>query len=525
MRGPLRKKVQAFRLFGCLVAVLAGCVLPAFPSNVCGRLDEKSVNGASVSSFRERTEAAVESLRMISEALKNNQTGIATGLVQQAQDSWCELQMTSEYFRLMAERQADLCQSRVTELIDRINVLYVNQKGLEATLGQLRADLAEAVLDDQLTSAELAKIQATIAENQRDLAERQRKLQELRDWWWVPGYGLYLAIRTAVDNDEARARSLVVDLDKLQGELSRNAAHVNGLRQLNARLETEAETAQWSGDSLNQMRDDLHGKLGTRKGAVVFFVEARSFWDQVRRIDLDSVGSTLSFIQELQRDLDSEVSVSLLGEEKQTLMEELDSFAAAIDTNKKFLFGEGFDLCPSDVPVSCGYGYALEDGFCWANCPPGFTLSGKVCIKPKEFVLTGNRQLGEYWELEVMKSDVASIRADYMNLEQEIQNTTDDYDREMMRENQQFLKEEVGLMTTQRGLNLCREVYKGRGGCEIRVDGWGWEATCPRNHAKLYPPRVRSYPPPPPSPPFCIPQCPPKMADLGSTCGRDFYAP
>jgi len=513
---------QAFRVLGFLVAALAWGASLAVPADTCERLDAKNLTTASNPSFHERTQEAVESLRQISASLRSDETQVAAGLVERAQSSWCELKRTSEYFRVMAERQADLCQSRVAELIDRINDLYQNQKALEKTLGQLQAEFAQAAKDDELTSAEIANLKTRIRENQRDLAERERKLQELRDWWWVPGYGLYLAIRAAVDNDEARAASLIVDLDLLSRDLGKNSASVAGLRELQVRLKTQAETASWSGDSLKQMREDLHGKVGARKGTVVFFVEARSFWDQVQRINLNNVGETLSFIQDLQKDLESEVSVSLLGEEKSSLLEELERFAAIIDDNQKFLFDDGLDLCPGESAVSCKQGYSLDDGFCWSECPQGFETRDKVCVKPPAFGLVGHG--GEqYEEMVHLKNELRRILQEMEELKRRyVSAPAREQDRIRRR---QADKNEEAHAIAQDGFNACQSVYEGQGTCVANADGMTWRPNCKANHVMLLHAMTRQFPPPPPTPPMCIPQCPSEMADLGSTCGRAFYPP
>ena len=53
----------------------------------------------------------------------------------------------------------------------------------------------------------------TLIEISGRMQERERKLKELTQWFWVPGYGQYLAVRTLADKDIESYKSEINSLN------------------------------------------------------------------------------------------------------------------------------------------------------------------------------------------------------------------------------------------------------------------------------------------------------------------------
>ena len=48
----------------------------------------------------------------------------------------------------------------------------------------------------------------------------EEKCEELKDWWWIPGYGTFLALRELVENNEVKARDARREMERYDGEMS-----------------------------------------------------------------------------------------------------------------------------------------------------------------------------------------------------------------------------------------------------------------------------------------------------------------
>ena len=42
----------------------------------------------------------------------------------------------------------------------------------------------------------------------------------MKDWWWIPGYGTFLALRELVENNEVKARDARREMERYDGEMS-----------------------------------------------------------------------------------------------------------------------------------------------------------------------------------------------------------------------------------------------------------------------------------------------------------------
>ena len=54
----------------------------------------------------------------------------------------------------------------------------------------------------------------------------EEKCKELKNWWWVPGYGTFLAVRELVQNNEAKARDERREMERYDGEMSRAESNI-----------------------------------------------------------------------------------------------------------------------------------------------------------------------------------------------------------------------------------------------------------------------------------------------------------
>ena len=56
--------------------------------------------------------------------------------------------------------------------------------------------------------------------------EAEEKFEEAKKWCWVPGYGLFLAVRELVENNEEKARDARREMERYDGEMNRAESNI-----------------------------------------------------------------------------------------------------------------------------------------------------------------------------------------------------------------------------------------------------------------------------------------------------------
>lgn len=251
-------------------------------------------------------------------------------------------------YRDLANREHQRCVVRAADLDIFVGNILQQKQRLDAQIGQLEADLAAATKDQQLSQAEIARLTGQIGQVRAAFMERQRKLEELRRWWWVPGYGQYLAIRTLVDDDIGNERQFANTLDDtmrmMKSTQEAYGAAENTRRQLIAERERVTKTA----DALPHMRDEVVRRIKGARATTVFLADAEVFWGKMQTALDFKVESSRDDLALLQALLSKEALPVLRAEydaQAMTLKDALFAFARSVDTKSNFLLDKSADFC------------------------------------------------------------------------------------------------------------------------------------------------------------------------------------
>ena len=97
------------------------------------------------------------------------------------------------------------------------------------------------------------------------MQERERKLKELTQWFWVPGYGQYLAVRTLADKDIKSYKSEINSLNDQNRLMQDQQQALAVAEEARRKLAIDREAARKTGEGLRQMRTELEADLGRLK--------------------------------------------------------------------------------------------------------------------------------------------------------------------------------------------------------------------------------------------------------------------
>jgi len=124
-------------------------------------------------------------------------------------------------------KQAEKKQQELdADLTRQINKLYaeevelkIRRQGLEAKKSALNEERERCCRNRQDASRryEIAKAEKR---------EAEEKFEEAKKWCWVPGYGLFLAVRELVENNEEKARDARREMERYDEEMSRAESNI-----------------------------------------------------------------------------------------------------------------------------------------------------------------------------------------------------------------------------------------------------------------------------------------------------------
>jgi hypothetical protein len=124
------------------------------------------------------------------------------------------------------------------------------------------------------------------------LDARQAKLDELQKWYWVPGYGSYLGIRTLADKDSQELNRVARTLQEQQALKNASAERLRTAQAAWTNLAAERSHLVAERSAATAMRDNLDQRMKAAREATVFLIDAKQFWSDVATfIDFQANGA------------------------------------------------------------------------------------------------------------------------------------------------------------------------------------------------------------------------------------------
>ena len=252
-------------------------------------------------------------------------------------------------FREVANQELGRCGSRVQDLDRRIGEIRTEQDRVNTEIAGLEETLAAASERQRLSAEHITEINQRIAAAQAALAEKARRLDELQRWWWVPGYGLYLSIRTLADHDIEEVNSLSNSLNDEGVRLNQAGASLRDDGQLKAQLVEQIRADTAASLQLVAMHDQATTHMRELRAMALFLTEAEAFWLKAASVLGVTARGAAGDLQLLTSLLGKDLTLTEFDEEfqpgKTTMREALLGFAAAVDDGSSFLLDASTDYC------------------------------------------------------------------------------------------------------------------------------------------------------------------------------------
>lgn len=290
--------------------------------------------------FFDATSGLIDTLDQVNQALAEQRLPDAQALLEQAAPA--VVRYLAEVDGVIATTDAQIAElkKRATKLSDEIASDKAELDDLEGKLAAADAKIADLdtrKADLALKNATLSPLVTTL---ESSIQARKEKLDELKKWFWVPGYGQYLAIRTLVDEDITKLQSSQQELRDNARMLTRNENALSAVRKTLQGLSDQVADMQSRLSDLRRLADRANLELARAKSRTAFLIDARSFMADLRAMasnfetfSLPHLSTVLSRLA--NRGLDSRMSV--LNRQANTFAGDLREFAMAVDAHENFL--------------------------------------------------------------------------------------------------------------------------------------------------------------------------------------------
>ena len=153
------------------------------------------------------------------EAVKTGNADISVVVIKSIRQDGLLLQQLS--IILCAElRQAEMKQQELDEdLIRQRDKLYAEEVELKNRKKSLKKERERWCRNKQDASRRYEEAKA-------EKRKAEEKCKELKNWWWLPGYGTFLAVRELVENNEVKVRDALREMEHYDGEISRAESNI-----------------------------------------------------------------------------------------------------------------------------------------------------------------------------------------------------------------------------------------------------------------------------------------------------------
>lgn len=287
------------------------------------------------------TQDVINQLFTSAERLKAGDYTSAQTILQKMDKSVDELLATTERYQRRAEQEQNRCVEQIQTLEQQIGELYQQEQQLNQHAHNLRSQLSSSNIKEKKLEERIQQLKQELAAAQSDLHNRRKKLNEVKKWFWVPGYGQYLAIRTLVDDDIDKVNSLSNTLKDTQYQLQAKQINFQQIEELGNDLEHASQVADGLQKRLSQTRQKLRNQAQAFKDTYEFLADSNHFWGTVKQVLDKNVEDAVEDLDLIIDELGQELALPTFDDIEQAthleMKEALLEFSRTLDSGKNFL--------------------------------------------------------------------------------------------------------------------------------------------------------------------------------------------
>lgn len=284
----------------------------------------------SVQVYKETTRNILDNLLASSRLLRQQKQEEALTVLRGMRSAVNSLHKTALEYRDRARWEEELCEAQLEELVRQVGEIRDQEQDVERHIRDIQSQLERLGKNRERLLSDEVNLQASMAMLRKQIARLRARAEEMKKWFWVPGYGQYLAIRNLVDDDINRLKSKQEELGRLMVEISRDEAEIRDINRMLEGMTRDAQRLAAQEKELSLLRADLDKRKKHYARSVVFLLRIESFYSTLNQ-KLELVDRRIEDVQELLS------VVEKFEEEISDLESALLNFADEVDKGAKII--------------------------------------------------------------------------------------------------------------------------------------------------------------------------------------------
>jgi len=247
------------------------------------------------------------------------------------------------------------CLEQVKSFDTKLGDIDLQRNDFDRRGDELRVSLARSAEQQKNSAAEIEKLRKDVERTRASLDQLERNFELLRKWWWVPGYGQYLAVKTLVDGEITQHRSLLEELNFKNMLVANQAALVLGARKMMCEIAEERESIDGAAEALTCVQGIVQKKGEEFRVKTIALTNREEFWQRMNDMGSITVDGRRRVLADLLNAAPSNQMDKLVAAQVERLEGALSDYSRQLDQGKQFLAATPADYCMhEDAGNQCG---------------------------------------------------------------------------------------------------------------------------------------------------------------------------
>jgi len=237
------------------------------------------------------------------------------------------------------------CLEQVKSFDTKLGDISLQRNEFDRRGDELRVSLARSAEQQKNSSAEIEKLRADVERTRASMAGLEHNFELLRKWWWVPGYGQYLAIKSLVDGEITQHRSLLEELNHKNILAANQSALVLGARKMMCEIAEERESIDGAAEALTCVQGVVQKKGEEFRVKTIALTDREEFWQRMNDMGSITVDGRRRVLADLLNAAPSSQIDGLVTTQLEKLESALSDYSHQLDQGKQFLAATPVDYC------------------------------------------------------------------------------------------------------------------------------------------------------------------------------------
>lgn len=285
------------------------------------------------------------------------------------------------------------CLDSVKAFDEKLGSLYLQREAFDKRGDELKVTLAKTTEQDRNYRAQVEKLRNDVNQAKATLAQLEHNFDLLRKWWWVPGYGQYLSIKTLVNGEIAQYKTIIEELNNSQIQLANYDGLMRAARSMLCEITEERENMSGAIEALQCVQNLIHERGTEFREKTMALADREIFWAKLNDLGSITVEGRRQAIVQLFKAKPSPAIELAITAQAAKLEAALADYQQRLDAGQQFLAEVPADYCTREEYANqCAVQKAGETSSFQASCSDADIAEGQDVLAAQCRKMNGSMQ-------------------------------------------------------------------------------------------------------------------------------------